>query len=135
MNKTELSKLLTTFSIIDHRQVEPETVNMWFAIVGDLDVEFAYQAGVDHFRESTEYLKPAHIVDRAKRLAAKNSADVREGKDRGVIPEGWSTSKKLTTDLLQALEADKRARRGSWIGRRWYESWDAYEQAQIELTR
>ncbi|WP_159573058.1 hypothetical protein [Curtobacterium sp. 18060] len=126
MNKLELSKLLTTFSLVDHRNIDPETVNAWYDVLGDLDVDFAYEAGVEHFRESTDYLKPAHIVAGAKRLQQQNVAAVREGRARGVIPSEWPDTQKLSPALADALSADRAARRGVWIGRSWFESWDAY---------
>ena len=33
---------------------------------------------------------------------------------------------KLSPALADALSADRAARRGVWIGRSWFESWDAY---------
>jgi hypothetical protein len=126
MNKLELSKLLTTFSLVDHRNVGPETVNAWYDVLGDLDVDFAYEAGVEHFRESTDYLQPAHIVAGTKRLQQQNATDVREGQARGVVPSDWPETRKLPVALADTLSADRDARRGVWIGRSWFESWDAY---------
>lgn len=119
MDKLELSKLLTTFSLVDHRTVEPETVNAWYDVLGDLDVDFAYRAGVEHFRESTDYLTPAHLVAGARRLQQRNTADVREGQARGVIPTEWPASRALTPQLAEGLAVDRVARRGVWIGKSW----------------
>ncbi|PZE33993.1 hypothetical protein DEJ21_14180 [Curtobacterium sp. MCSS17_006] len=108
---------------------------MWFAIIGDLDVEFAYQAGVEHFQESTEYLKPAHIVTRAKRIARENVAMVREGKDRGVVPLDWPDRKPLPAPVKAAYEADRAARQGMTLGSNWFPDSDTYrrwDQARSE---
>ncbi|PCN48004.1 hypothetical protein Csp2054_09020 [Curtobacterium sp. 'Ferrero'] len=128
MNKLELSKLLTTFSLVDHRNVDPETVNAWYDVLGDLDVDFAYRAGVEHFRESTDYLTAAHIVAGAMRLQKRNAADVREGQARGVVPSDWPASRALTPQLADALAADRVARSGVWIGKSWFESWDDFHE-------
>lgn len=69
MNPRECSELLTYASIIDNRTVAPETVNAWWEIVGHLDVNLARQAIIQHRRESTEYLMPAHVIRGARRLS------------------------------------------------------------------
>ncbi|QCR43430.1 hypothetical protein C1N91_07590 [Curtobacterium sp. SGAir0471] len=135
MNKLELSKLLTTFSLVDHRNVDPETVNAWYDVLGDLDVEFAYQAGVDHFRDSTEYLKPAHIVAGTRKLQQRNALDVQEARSRGVIGSDWPDTKKLPVAAVEALQADRVARRGVIIGGTWFETHDAYRQSVEQRSR
>jgi hypothetical protein len=67
MTPRECSELLTYASIIDNRTVAPETVNAWMEIVGHLDVTLARQAIIQHRRESTDYLLPAHVVKNARR--------------------------------------------------------------------
>ena len=74
MTPRECSELLTYASIIDNRTVAPETVNAWWEIVGHLDVTLARQAIIQHRRESTEYLMPAHVIRGAHRLSAARRA-------------------------------------------------------------
>jgi uncharacterized protein (DUF885 family) len=130
MNEFQLSVLLTKFSLVDNRKITPETVTTWFDVLGDVDFDFAYEAGVQHFRDSTDYLTPAHIVAGAKRLQQQNVAAVREGRARGVVPSDWPETQKLSPALADALSADRAARRGVWIGRSWFESWDAYNDLE-----
>lgn len=61
MNIQETTELLTRIQIIDNRRVEEATVLAWFELVEDLALDAALEAVRLHFRESTEYLKPAHI--------------------------------------------------------------------------
>lgn len=61
MNIQETTELLTRIQIIDNRRVEEATVLAWFELVGDLDLAPALEAVRLHFRDSTEYLKPAHV--------------------------------------------------------------------------
>lgn len=74
MTPRECSELLTYASIIDNRTVTRETVAAWLEIVGHLDVTLARQAIIQHRRESTEYLMPAHVIRGAQRLRAARQA-------------------------------------------------------------
>lgn len=74
MTPRECSELLTYASIIDNRTVAPETVNAWWEIVGHLDVALARDAIIQHRRESTEYLMPAHVIRGAHRLSTARRA-------------------------------------------------------------
>jgi len=70
MNKTQVAKLLTIASAVDNRRVEPETVNAWFELIGDLPVDVALQAVRMHQRESDEYLMPVHVRRNALKVFA-----------------------------------------------------------------
>lgn len=66
MTKLEVARLLTIASMVDNRTVAPETVEAWWEVIGHLDFEPARLALVQHRRDSTEYLLPAHIVKGAR---------------------------------------------------------------------
>jgi hypothetical protein len=74
MTPRECSELLTYASIIDNRTVAPETVQAWHEVVGHLDVTVAREAIIQHRRESTEYLMPAHVIRNAHRAQAARRA-------------------------------------------------------------
>lgn len=61
MNIVQTNDLLTHIQVIDNRQIGDSTVLAWHELVEDLDFDAAIEAVRLHFRESTEYLKPAHI--------------------------------------------------------------------------
>lgn len=67
MNIQALSMLLARITVLDNRIVDQLTIEAWEPIVGDLDFEDALNAVNEHFRISTEYLVPAHIVEGAAR--------------------------------------------------------------------
>lgn len=74
MSLADTASMLTYASIIDHRKVEPEHVFAWHEVLGHLDVTLARQAIIQHRRESTEYLMPAHVIRGAQRLRAASRA-------------------------------------------------------------
>jgi hypothetical protein len=61
MNIEKTNDLLIHIQMIDNRQIGDSTVLAWHELVEDLDFDAALEAVRLHFRESTEYLKPAHI--------------------------------------------------------------------------
>jgi hypothetical protein len=70
MNIQETTDLLTRIQVIDNRRVEEATVLAWFELVGDLDHGVAVEATKLHFRESKEYLTPAHVRANVERMQA-----------------------------------------------------------------
>jgi hypothetical protein len=67
MNKVDVAKLLTRASAVDNRVVTEETVEAWYEILCDVYYPAAVDAINEHFKTSTEYLLPGHIVAGAKR--------------------------------------------------------------------
>lgn len=69
MNTQELTALLGRIQVLDNRQVDELTLQAWTPLMADLDYTEAVDAVNTHFRESREYLQPAHVralVKRAK---------------------------------------------------------------------
>ena len=69
MNIVQTNDLLVHIQLIDNRQVGDATVLEWHELVGDLDYDEALEAVRLHFRDSTDYLKPAHVrggIDRIR---------------------------------------------------------------------
>ena len=62
MTIDELTMLLARIQVIDNRQVDQLTIEAWTPLMGDVPYDGAVQAVNDHFRTSTAYLQPAHIV-------------------------------------------------------------------------
>lgn len=72
MKKTECAELLKEISAIDNRQVNVETVEAWFAIIGHIPVDIAKQAlHLARKDDRINYLEPRHIVSWAKEAAYK----------------------------------------------------------------
>ena len=73
MNIDQVTMLLARIQVLDNRQVDELTIQAWTPLMADVDYGEAVAAVNAHAVESTEYLKPAHIVQRirAKRKAVE----------------------------------------------------------------
>ena len=110
MNKTEVAKLLTVASGVDNRNVSAEVVEVWFPIVGHLEYEIALEALKIHFKESTDWLLPAHVIRNARR-----AREARERAERLARPR--EPRAEITLDR-EKFEADTRAAAEAWrLGR------------------
>lgn len=75
MTRDEVVDLLTLISARDNRNIGQITVMAWVGDVGDLDFDDAARAVGEHFRESTDWLMPAHIRRIVKRLRDERLAN------------------------------------------------------------
>lgn len=67
MNRSETALLLATVQAGDRRTVGETDVEMWFRVAGEVPLEFARSAVIDHFRDFPGvWLEPGHIVQRWK---------------------------------------------------------------------
>jgi hypothetical protein len=80
MNRSEIALLLGAVAARDRRTIGEADVLAWFEDLGDLGFEEARAAVSRHFRESTDYLMPAHIRQHVKviRTETRKAAEVRE---------------------------------------------------------
>ena len=62
MNSTELKRVLARIAVADKRIVDEVTLAHWNECIGDLPYEATMLAITSHFRNSTDYLMPAHLV-------------------------------------------------------------------------
>ncbi|MGX9349193.1 hypothetical protein ACWXWW_16530 [Microbacterium sp. KNMS] len=67
MTREEMARLLAKIQLGDNRQVTALVLQDWMETLGHLNYEDAYRAVVEHRRESTDYLMPAHITQRVRR--------------------------------------------------------------------
>lgn len=66
MTIDELTTLLARIQVLDNRQVDQLTIEAWAPLMADVPYGAAVDAVNDHFRSTTEYLQPAHIVQAAR---------------------------------------------------------------------
>lgn len=66
MNKQEIGQLLTLAALVDNRTVTAEACLMWHEIIGHLDYQQAVMAMQEHYRETTDWLMPAHVIRRVR---------------------------------------------------------------------
>lgn len=62
MSIEELTNLLVRIQVLDNRQVDQLTIEAWAPLMADVPYPAAVEAVNEHFRTSTAYLQPAHIV-------------------------------------------------------------------------
>lgn len=68
MNRNEIIDLLSTAAVYDRRTAGEADVQGWVLAIGDLDFADAQAAVVAHYREQTDWLMPAHVRTRVKRM-------------------------------------------------------------------
>lgn len=72
MKKTECAELMKEISAIDNRNVTLETVEAWFAVIGQIPYDIAREAlRLARKDDRIDYLEPKHIVSWAKEAAWK----------------------------------------------------------------
>lgn len=74
MSSDELRALLSRIHKIDHRRWDDLTVKAWMPLMAKIPYDDAVEAVNMHFRDSTAYLLPSHIVGNARRIAATRRA-------------------------------------------------------------
>ncbi len=76
MTPKETLQLLRTVAAIDHRTVGETDVTLWHAMLGDIALNDAQAAVIAYFRDSREWLMPADVRARVKRMRADRLAQV-----------------------------------------------------------
>jgi hypothetical protein len=69
MEEREAFQLLTLASARDGRTVSQATARVWASDLERVSLEDAVAAAQLHYRESTDWLMPAHVIRNAKRAA------------------------------------------------------------------
>lgn len=71
MNFAETAEVLAAVQIYDSRRVDEATVRAWHKIIGRFTKEDCINAVVEHYTNSTDWLMPAHITGRVKKVRAR----------------------------------------------------------------
>lgn len=95
MNLEETDRLLTLIQNVDKRRIDDATVLVWHEILGELAFADCVVAVTTHFRESTDYLMPAHIVRGAREIDRKR---IREERARLAIEQAPETDPRPLSD-------------------------------------
>lgn len=66
MNTPEAARVLAAAAAYDNRHVTEEAATALAAALPDINLDEALKAVVAHYRESEDWLKPAHIVNRVR---------------------------------------------------------------------
>lgn len=68
MSAEELKKLLWRINSLDHRKLSDAVFKAWWPLMEHIEYADAVEAVNVHFRDSTAYLLPGHVVANAKRI-------------------------------------------------------------------
>ena len=68
MNRAEVAKLLTFAAAMDNRKITQDTVEAWFATIGDLPFDDALEAARIHYRDCDGYLDARAVMVGVKRI-------------------------------------------------------------------
>ena len=85
MNTDEIIDLLTLMASYDRRKVGEADVPAWDAAVGDLPYDDCRTAVIAHYRETADWIMPAHV--RRRVLAIRNERLKAAGDLERLIPE------------------------------------------------
>lgn len=61
MTPGDAARVLAVAALYDNRQTGEEDAAAWYAVIGDLDFADAVEAVRRHYRDSVDWLKPAHV--------------------------------------------------------------------------
>lgn len=70
MNLVDTSKLLAVIATVDRRTVGETDIVAWHDLLEDVTLDDALTAVREHRRESAEWIQPAHIVARVRKIRA-----------------------------------------------------------------
>jgi hypothetical protein len=68
MDISETGMLLAKIALIENREATNETIRAWHEILANIEFADALDALTNHYRNSTEPAKPAHIIRGAREI-------------------------------------------------------------------
>lgn len=74
MNYAETAEVLGAIALYDARHVDEATIRAWHKMLHGFTLPDCLAAVEAHFRESTDYLLPAHIIRRVKSTRSRRLA-------------------------------------------------------------
>jgi hypothetical protein len=125
MNITGTASVLAKAAAYDRRTVGEADIMAWHEAIGDLDVVDALQAVAAHYRDSTDWLMPAHVrriaadMDRGRRLAERQAAA--EAERRPVAPPVTTDRSREVRDAVRAILPKGDPDKLRWGHKQWRE--------------
>jgi len=117
MSPADVTRLLAIIATFDNRRVEESTIAAWSAVFEGTPWTFAQcrQAVVNHFRESTDYLQPAHVIRGAR--IVRDEEEREERRQRALNPPAREVGAPKPADFDEiARRAQEEARRARSTG-------------------
>jgi hypothetical protein len=111
MDLREAFQLLTLASARDGRTVDQAVAAVWAKDLERVDLDVAVEAATIHYRESSDWLMPAHVIrnarrvlegrERVARLRRQLEPEKREFSDEGIAAY-WATVRRLNAEKAEA---------------------------------
>lgn len=105
MNHDEMVDLLSLISARDNRTVGRATVLAWLEDLDGIDFRDARRAVTQHYRESTDWLMPAHIRDHVRAIREERLGPPGPGLSSPVPPPADPDDPRAYMAALRAQEA------------------------------
>lgn len=104
MHKSHIAAVLGLIAARDRRTIGETDIRAWHQDIGDLDFDVACEAVSVHFRESTEYLMPAHLRRIAAGIIRERRRQLREAEEQRAI-EQYAAAAGPLTDRSAEIQA------------------------------
>lgn len=75
MTPQEAAALLTVAAAFDNRKPDADAAKAWAAALGEMPFVDCRDAVVAHYRKTTDWIMPAHVLERVQRVRDKRIAD------------------------------------------------------------
>lgn len=118
MSTDEVIDLLTLMASYDRRKVGEADVAAWYAAMGDLAFSDSRDAVIAHYRDSTEWIMPAHVrrrvaAVRSERLSAAGNLEDLIPEELADRPLEYAARLKQVTEAVRDGEPAPKAIRGA----------------------
>lgn len=114
MSPADVIRLLAVIATFDNRRVEDSTIAAWSSVFDSTPWTFdqCREAVIRHFRDSTDYLQPAHVIRGARIVREEAEREVRRHRALNPLPREYGAPKPENFDALvrQAEEEARSAR-------------------------
>lgn len=110
MNTEQLKNVVARIQAGDNRVVDTVTLAHWQQTIGELDYEDTIAAVVTHFKESTAYLLPAHVIANYRRIRVERGLRT----PVEVMPAGSGAPAPKNLDALTAAHGNPEEFEREW---------------------
>lgn len=123
MNKAQMADLLNLIASTDGRNLTQQMPNAWMELLGDLSFPDCKQAVLGHYRESTEWLMPAHI---RRRVSAVRQRRI------NAVGENINASRADSADPKEEIRVQRALTKALGDGTLTVADYGAYHRSGIE---
>lgn len=117
MTPQQVGRLLARCALVDKRTVDPDEVDVWHAIVGDLAFTAAMSAVIRYYRDNRRPITPADLRFVAEAMAREHADRIRPDPTAHRAPAGGGTRGASLTRYVVTGLARARREHGGRLGR------------------